>query len=326
MVSKTVTVITFWALAVVTAFGAEARPDSPVLRIYLPREIAIDGNVPKLGEIGILRGDSGLAKKAETIPLGLLSTAGQEVTINRGTVLSRLASHGIVGAEVELTGAEAVKVRRKGQVITVDELAALARSFIAKNSVSASLCRADLSGSPSDIVIEGHARDVKLVPRFLRSGSASLGRVRIGAFSGGKEIGSREVRFRFKYKSHQVVTLSDLPAGAVISRDNVKIEQVVSDYPEPADWRAPYGLVAQRRLSRNTVLVKGMVGPAELPVLVKRNQNVVIRIDAGGLVITATGMAVEQGRAGDYVKVRNVDSQRIIMAKVHEDGTVGPVF
>jgi len=59
---------------------------------------------------------------------------------------------------------------------------------------------------------------------------------------------------------------------------------------------------------------------------VKRNQNVVIRIQAGGLVITATGRMVDEGAAGDFVRVRNVDSQRVIIGKVNEDGTVGPVL
>jgi flagella basal body P-ring formation protein FlgA len=35
---------------------------------------------------------------------------------------------------------------------------------------------------------------------------------------------------------------------------------------------------------------------------------------------------VEEGSAGEYVRVRNVDSQRIILARVNEDGTVEPVL
>jgi flagella basal body P-ring formation protein FlgA len=36
------------------------------------------------------------------------------------------------------------------------------------------------------------------------------------------------------------------------------------------------------------------------------------------------GIAMQDGRAGDYIKVRNTDSQRIILAKIKEDGTVEP--
>jgi len=69
-----------------------------------------------------------------------------------------------------------------------------------------------------------------------------------------------------------------------------------------------------------------MVAPAKPAILVKRNQNVVIRIDAGGLTITAMGRMIDEGGVGDIVRVRNVDSQRVITAKVNEDGTLGPVL
>jgi len=62
------------------------------------------------------------------------------------------------------------------------------------------------------------------------------------------------------------------------------------------------------------------------PVIVKRNRTVVIRIERPGLLITAIGKAMQDGRAGDYIKVQNVDSQRIIFARVNADGTVEPVF
>jgi flagella basal body P-ring formation protein FlgA len=35
---------------------------------------------------------------------------------------------------------------------------------------------------------------------------------------------------------------------------------------------------------------------------------------------------MQEGRAGEYIKVRNLDSQRMILAKVNEDGTVEPIF
>ena len=62
------------------------------------------------------------------------------------------------------------------------------------------------------------------------------------------------------------------------------------------------------------------------PVVIERNQTVVIRIDRAGLVVTAMGKAMQQGKLGENIKVRNVDSQRVILAKVNEDGTVEPVL
>ena len=60
--------------------------------------------------------------------------------------------------------------------------------------------------------------------------------------------------------------------------------------------------------------------------IVNRNQNVIIKIDRFGLLVTAAGKALQKGCAGENIKVQNVDSNRIIVAKINEDGSVEPVF
>ena len=63
----------------------------------------------------------------------------------------------------------------------------------------------------------------------------------------------------------------------------------------------------------------------QIPVKPQR-PGAVIQLEAGGLVVTATGRMLDEGAAGDFVRVRNVDSQRVIIAKVNEDGTVVPIL
>jgi flagella basal body P-ring formation protein FlgA len=42
--------------------------------------------------------------------------------------------------------------------------------------------------------------------------------------------------------------------------------------------------------------------------------------------VTALGKAMQTGQEGEYIKVRNMDSQRIILCKVNQDRTVEPVL
>ena len=131
---------------------------------------------------------------------------------------------------------------------------------------------------------------------------------------------------RLKYNSRTVVTLVEIPAGGVIGPENVKITKTVSNHPEPTNWSPPYGLIARRRLPANTVICPDMVGPVRPAIVVRRNETVVIRIERPGLLVTAIGTALNEARPGESVKVRNVDSQRVILCKVNEDGTVEPVL
>ena len=289
------------------------------LRVYLPREITIKDGSVSLGEISIIRGDEPLVAKASGISLGRISLPGQEIILDRATILSRLACSGIRASKVTLTGAEKIKVKQQHRIIRGSEFVELANSFLEKNLPHSSVCQWN----------------------FIRaSGARNQARIKITVVSGKREIGSCEVSFRLKYESLRLVTLVELKAGDKLSPENVKIEDIVSDYPEPVNGNRsrlyrtspdgtvspPYGLVVKHRLPAKTVIRPNMIGSVKPEIIVKRNGNVVIRIESPGLLITASGRAIQDGRAGEYIKVRNVDSQRIIMARVNEDGTVEPVL
>jgi flagella basal body P-ring formation protein FlgA len=251
---------------------------------------------------------------------------GQKIVIDRAMVLSRLACNGIPASKVTFTGAEEITIKKQEQIIRSSELVKLASSFLERNPPVVSVCGFNPVRKPQDFIITGTGKDIRFSPRLVQNRARNQARVEIAILSGGKKIGVCEVIFGLKYNFRQAVTKVDIPAGAVISPENVKIEKTTSNYPESADWRLPYGLIAKRRVPAKTVLRPNMLGPVKSPIIAKRNQKVVIRIDGPGFLITALGKAMQDGRAGEYIKVRNVDSQRIILVKVKEDGSVEPVF
>jgi flagella basal body P-ring formation protein FlgA len=338
MSSKTVNIIIITIICLVTPAQFcqvsannqtnDSEQDS-TLQVYLPREVTIKDSCLKLGEVGIIRGnppEDELAAKASEIVLGQISMPGQEIIIDRQMVLSRLACNGIPTSKVTLKGAEKITVRQQRQTIRGDEFVTLASSFLKSNPPDASVCQWNPIRTPKDFVIGEIGEDIRFSPRLVQSSITDQARVEIGVLSGGKKIGVREVTFRLKYNCHKAVTLVDIPAGAVISPENVKTEETESDYPEPVNWRQPYGLIAKRRLTANTVLRPYMLESLKSPIIVKRNQNVVIQIQTPGLLVTAVGKTMQEASAGEYIKVRNADSQRIILARVNEDGTVEPIF
>lgn len=296
------------------------------LKIYLPREITVKDEAISLGEVSIIRGEELLVSKASGISLGQISMLGQSIVIDRPTVLSRLACNGISVSDVTLTGAKEVIVRQEQQVIQGSEFVELARGFLVEHLPEGTECQVEPIRAPTDLVVPGDVKDVKLIPHLSGESSGGQGRVGISVVGDGKEMGVCEVTFGLKYNGRRAVALVDIPAGGVLSSENIRIEKVLSDSPEACDWREPYGLVARRRIAADTVIRSNMVGLRKSDVIVKRNRAVVIQYESPGLLVTAVGKAMQDGRAGEYIKVRNVDSQRIILAKINEDGTVEPVF
>ena len=306
---------------------ADNTKNDSALQVYLPREITVKESNLSLGQVSIIRGKESLVSKASDIALGRISVPGQKIVIDRAMVLSRLVCNGIPASKVTFTGAEKITVKKQEQIIRSSELVKLASSFLEKNPPVVSVCGFNPIRKPKDFIITGKGKDIRFSPRLVQNRARNQARVEITILSGSKKIGMCEVIFGLKYNFRQVLTKVDIPAGTVISPENVKIEKTISNYPESSNnWRPPYGLIAKRQIPAKTVLRPNMLGPVKSPIIVKRNQKVVIRIDRPGFLITAFGKAMQDSRAGEYIKVRNVDSQRIILVRVNDDGSVVPVF
>ena len=297
-----------------------------VLQVHLPREVTVQSNLLTLGQIAVLRGDATLAAAVARIGLGQLSAPGQKAILDRATILSRLASQGITSQQVRLTGAEAVAVRRQQKLISGDEFIEVGKTFLRQHPPGPSICETIPTVKPKDLVLPGQAADLQVTPRFVRTGARGFVTIQIAVTAEGKECGVRDVPFRLKYQCRRAVTAKEVPEGTALTPENVKVETMVSDEPEAANWRPPYGLVAVRTLAAETEIRGDLAGPAQSPVVVMRNETVVIRMQRPGLLVTATGLVLQEARAGEYVKVRNTDSGRVVVCKVNADGTVEPVL
>lgn len=326
MTNRTISIIAAVFMLTSANSRVDAEQTASALQIYLPREITIEGDIPNLGQVAIIRGEELLTARAGKVTLGRISAPGQKIIVDRSIVLGRLAYSGIPASGVTLAGAEKMTITRQYQIIRGSEFVEKALAFLKKNPPDASICQWNPIRTPEDLILSGSGNDIRLSISPVGSSVRNQAKVRIVVFSGDKETSVREVTFRLKYNCRKLVAQVDIPKGAAINPENVKVEKVISNYPDSAGRTVPYGFIARRRLPANTIISENMIGPVRPEVLLKRNQNVVIKINRLGLFITAIGRTMQDGRVGEYIKVRNVDSRRIIMAKVNEDGSVEPVF
>ncbi|MBP8604259.1 MAG: flagellar basal body P-ring formation protein FlgA [Phycisphaerae bacterium] len=296
------------------------------LKIFLPRDITVSSTAPTLGQAAVLQGSEMLAAKAGSVALGYMAEPGQTLVISRNVVLSRLACSGIPLSSVTLLGAEEVRIHCLARIVSGSQIAQEAADFLKENPPDKSACQFDILRSPADLVLADVSGDIEFVCRLLENGSKSQCRVEVAAVRQGRTIGRREVVFRCRYPCRRVVTTRAIAKGELISPENTAIENGFSDSPEQSDWSVPYGQAAVRSIPARTVLTAQMTGAAKPPIAVKRNQSVAIRIDNPGFTATASGKALQDGAAGALIKVQNVNSKIIILAKVNEDGTVEPVF
>ena len=300
--------------------------ESVWLQIHLPREVTVTQAALDLGQVAVVRGSPKWVTVASRIGLGRLSLPGQKVVLDRSTILSRLAASGIPVDKVLLTGAEAVAVRNGQKIIESEEFVLVGQQLLRQLLSTRSVIEIVAAVKPKDMALSAEPQGMEFVPRVIHSDARGLVTVQVRVVAGGRDMGVRDIPFRLKFEVRQAVTSKEIPQGAILTAENVKIEKRVSERPEPSDWRPPYGLVAARLLAADLEIHADMVDAPQPSILVRRNEAVMIRIQRPGLMVTAMGTSLQEGRAGESVKVRNADSNRIIVCKVNADGTVEPVL
>ena len=114
-----------------------------------------------------------------------------------------------------------------------------------------------------------------------------------------------------------------IPAGTEISHQDL-IERkfpgrTANQFAVAAHRGQLVGLVARRTLLPGQPVP---VNAVEKPMLIKRGEPARLMFQEQGLVIIMQVEALQNGGAGSFVRVRNVDSGLVVSGKVQPDGTI----
>lgn len=327
---KTIKTICLILLLASTAF-AKSKP-AEKLDIFLLRSNIASGQLVRLGDVAVVQGDAALRKMAEQIGLGLLSTPGQQMTIDKATVLARLASNGFDKKQINLVGSDSAVIRREQTVISSEKIIQTAEQFARKKLVDQNIAQLVSVTKPSDFVFDGNDANVRLVPELSSQRSGRVN-VKVVVYKGDSVAETKTVSFNLKYKSKQLVAKKYISAGTLISQEDIRIQDVIVSRPSDVNLVSAVGKVARQRIDAGRVIKHNMLTDVKPKVAVKRNQLVEIRYETSVLLVTALGEALEDGTAGSLIKVANVKMNdkgkaikgRVIVVKVQSDGTVTPV-
>lgn len=83
------------------------------------------------------------------------------------------------------------------------------------------------------------------------------------------------------------------------------------------------GLIAKRRIRPNQLITPSLL---DQPLAIKRGQPVKIVASRDGIQASTSGEALSDGQIGEVIRVRNINSDKVIDAKVLEPGVVSSIF
>lgn len=132
------------------------------------------------------------------------------------------------------------------------------------------------------------------------------------------------VQLRATLSAEVVVMASDAPANQPLGEQALVLERRdISTVPDASSDLSQLAGLSPRRPMRSGQIVRTRM--LAVPMLVRRGDGVVIVVRSGAVEVRNAGEAVEAGRDGEVVRVRNSATGRIIRARVIGEGTVEPV-
>ena len=294
-----------------------------LLEVTVHSESLVEDKKVRLGDIAQITGDEpDVVKAVQSIVLASAPTLNRSIIMGKALIKKALIKNGFDLKEVKLTFPQKITVKSKLARITEDEIKESIREYIYKNMPwqkdQAKITQIDHKG---DIVLPGGEIQQKII---VKENNRFIGKVPlILEFKVNDKILKRKkINAVLEVLMPAVLAKVSLKRGQTISRSDVyterqwksKASKNIYDYEgDVIGKKVTRGIMAGQPLKKSLL---------KIPEDISRGDRVTILAENKTIRITVPGIAGENGRKGKTIKVKNIDSKKIIYARVIDSATV----
>jgi flagella basal body P-ring formation protein FlgA len=291
------------------------------VRCHEQAEIADDQIL--LGSIAQVDGsDAQLVSRLEGVVLGRSPLPGKTRALDSAGILTRIKQSGIDPAQLDLQVPAEVVITRSAITVGREQIERIIRGYIQQQAAdSADALRIkDIRINEAVVLPQGRLTTRVVAPKNAElAGTIPLSVV----FSIDGEVEKRVwVTVDLERLTRVVVARRPLGRYKPIDDDDIEVK-AVDAAGLPADCITNPEMVIGKR-TRRPVDTGSVLRPdlVEFPPLVKNGDRVRIIAETSGLRISAFGQVKQKGCQGELIQVVNLDSNKVIYARVVDSQTV----
>jgi flagella basal body P-ring formation protein FlgA len=322
------------ALLVCGLAAAMLRAEDPaggLLYVELRGSADVSNRLVRVGDVADISGGTpGLRSQASGLDLLELSTIESTDEVTAARVTARLLIAGFAPDQFEVDGAECAQIAwRPDQSAEERVLAAIRRGVEERLYVPADEVAPELSQPLPAALIQliDRTPDARLDARFGAVPTGGRTRVDVWVTTPGNETNVTGITVEIRFRQIVPVVAESVSARQVITADSVSFtEREVSQLGSVLPAEQVVGMAARRNLAPGDVIVsRDLTEPkeADAPVLIKARDLVRLTARKGNLVLTVPAAeALQSGREGEFIRVRNPSSGKVILGRVVAAGEV----
>ncbi|MGD9857719.1 MAG: flagellar basal body P-ring formation chaperone FlgA, partial [Planctomycetaceae bacterium] len=321
-----------WSVCGLTAGAGEQ------FRVHLRDDAVFSGGIVRLRDIADVTGvNTQSVAQLGDIDVAVLTAEMPKDRIDRDRIAARLLLAGYDGRHIAITGASAIPVRWRGGPIPAQAIDAKTVESAARFALATAF-----GVNPDDV----EARLTTPLNLSLPAGAGPLtvdavppvkpqpGRIRMALriFSGVDLLQVTNGLFDVRLRQQVILASATLPVGTILTANSVTYQERWAtkrdNFPQQQalpQWRVRRSIQAGETITSDDLIP---VGPQEEEPFVIRARDVV-QLVARGKGINATvpaAEALESGRIGDKIRVRNMHSRRIVVGEIVSSEEVQVTF
>ena len=291
------------------------------ISVKISAEAIVEADIVKLGNIAVISNGE-KTERMKNISLGYAPVIGALKEITRRQIILAFSAAGFSETDVSLDAPQTVQIRRASQLVgesilrgTVEKT--ILEKFDSKN-ITAKLTRLDVP--PEFAAPKGNVEvsaSVAKVVNFFEPFIVSL-EVKID----GKIYRRLSATAQIEAETEVLVFLRDVPAYEKLSPNDVTLEKrkltnPLDYYVQNADSLS--GAITLQKYEKGSELLAKSLAQG---IVVKMGDLVKVEAESGNLSLTIRGEARGNGKIGDNIPVKNLESGTILQAKIVEEGLV----
>ncbi|MEW6096166.1 MAG: flagellar basal body P-ring formation chaperone FlgA [bacterium] len=281
--------------------------------IELREEVCLSGEEIFLKDIA-KSNDSSL----NNIYIGKVPLPGRRRCISQDYVKLRILQAKIKEEDFKLTGANEVEVTTASQKLNIEEVTKITQKYLLDKIKGNRRVEIEPLMTFKSIVLPAGKVEFELSSiNNLKLRSQVYIPVDI------KVNGTKyqTIRLGFKIREFANVVITDKPLNRhhLLTPLDLKIQEREVTYISPVPLEEVIGKRLKTSVKEGRILTYDLI---ETPPLINQGDIVTIKKESEFLIVGAKGMAKENGRAGDIIQVKNIDSNKIISGIVEDNKTV----
>lgn len=269
--------------------------------------------------ITIKSSDKTAISKIKEVSMGYSPLPGKSRTIYRDRILTAIRRAGYDDTKIKLSCPEEITVTRGSATVSADELLGLIREYVLNTGIFQTNIEIEFANKLSDINVPKGNLDTRVKSSNLRIRKGK-NTIPVELVVDEKIVSTVYVMVNIKVFADVLIATQAIDRSSVVDSANttfktIEVTNMSDDYITSLPNNA---LEATTSIMSGSIIRKNSVTQ---PPVVRSGDSVLVLVTSGDIKISEKGLAAQDGRLGDQIKVK-LDGNREVSGKVTAPGLV----